>query len=109
MYWKKTEPVMTVAEEHKPEYVAEKSETSRGSLRSKHAAYSCNLLGAPAIDPDDNRPAQKPRLLRRPEVAGYPMRYRIPECDVQRLPMDPMGYEGLKDEIMPYGTLRNAR
>ena len=63
------------------------------------AAYPMNVLGAPLIDSKNTRPANQPRLLSRAEVRGFPMRHRVPECDMQSLPMDPRGYSGLKDEI----------
>jgi hypothetical protein len=63
------------------------------------AAYPADILGAPIINPQDTSPANKPRLLSRAEVRGFPMRHRVPECDAQALPMDPRGYSGLKDDI----------
>lgn len=63
------------------------------------AGYPADILGAPLINTLDTSPANKPRLLSRAEVRGYPMRHRVPECDMQALPMDPRGYSGLKDEI----------
>ncbi len=71
----------------------------RVAERSATATGMPEFLGAPPIDPMDTRPANSPRMLRREEVEGYPMRYRIPECDAFALPMDPRGYSGLVDDI----------
>lgn len=81
--------------------VAEKSASSTGMPipTPRQTAYPTDMLGAPLIDSMDTSPANKPRMLSRSEVAGYPMRHRIPECDMFALPMDPRGYSGLVDEI----------
>lgn len=63
------------------------------------SAYPKDMLGAPLINPEDTSPANKPRMLSRSEVAGFPMRHRIPECDMFALPMDPRGQSGLMDDV----------
>ncbi len=93
LYYKSTE----VEEEAEEEVVvppAVVATSARGAT-----TYPRDMLGAPLIDPKDTSPANKPRMLSRSEVSGYPMRHRIPECDMFALPMDPRGYSGLADEI----------